>query len=80
MADVTATDDKLTLGFKFPFHYKRFTEEKILNLVNQSAKQMSGKPIAIECILLNDKPDEPKVKSNLKNINNIFGDVEVLES
>jgi DNA polymerase-3 subunit gamma/tau len=82
---------KLTLGFSFAFHQKRIADPKNRQIIADIVTQITGKKIAIECIL--DKEAKPlKVevltphlrpvapKEDLSNISNIFGGAELLES
>lgn len=81
-------DNELTLRFAFPFHQKRFNEDKNRSLISEIIKKQTGQAVFIVCLVDKslsaaqqpeakplEKPDDP-----LDNISNIFGSAEVLES
>lgn len=81
MAKVSIVKDKITLIFNFPFHYKRITESKNKDLLDQAIKDVLGKNAVLECKLESKtKTDEDQSRPDINAISNIFGDVEVLES
>lgn len=81
MAEVKITGTTLELYFKFPFHYKQVSNEKNLRLIVQKVKSDNGKIKEVK-LFIKEKAgkngEEPK--ETVKNISNIFGPSEVLES
>ncbi len=90
MAEASLNGDTLVLGFAFPFHKKKAEETKNKQVIVGTIKQLSGKELAIEYKLIEEKPKqaaaEPqkpapaKPADDITNISNIFGSAELLES
>jgi len=91
MAQPEFSDDgTLKLTFAFAFHQKRINEDSNRQKIAAIIKQLTGRPVTIEC--LHDKHAAPPAKAaaapafeepddpNLTAISNIFGDAELLES
>jgi len=80
----------ITLGFQFPFHMKRASEAKHLEVIHSTLKLISGKDYEIQFIkstigsakveIEEKKPkDEQKGSSDLSKIRDVFGDAELLD-
>ncbi|MDB5170727.1 MAG: polymerase subunit gamma/tau [Candidatus Saccharibacteria bacterium] len=92
MAQPTFTDDGLRLAFQFAFHQKRIGEAANRQILVNIITELTGAPIAIECIY--DKsavaphiaisagpvPAEIAPPADISAISNIFGGGELLES
>lgn len=78
MADVTQDNDTIELGFKFAFHYKQVNNPKNRQIFNEIMSKISkdSPKIVISHLGENKKPKN----DTLKNLSNIFGTHEVLES
>lgn len=77
-------NDTLTLSFNFAFHQKRINEPRNRQIINNYISTYTSQPIQIVAVL---SPEQKSVESNdkdgkvaLKNISNIFGGAEVLDS
>ena len=81
MAKCEITASKITLNFDFPFHYKRVMEPKNKSVLEETIHAVIGKKLELVCSL-NNKTEvkTPANQTDIKDISNIFGDVEVLES
>ncbi len=83
MANVEITDSTITLGFTFPFHYKRFSDNKNKQIILTILSELGVTDAHIECIVnARDKTAEkPELGAapSLESISNIFGSTEVLE-
>lgn len=89
MAQPTWEDTTLTLSFAFAFHQKRINDSKHREVIAQTIKDLSGQEVNIVCVLdPSAKPEMPVQEdmhsssdnSTVKNISNIFGGAELLES
>lgn len=78
----------ITLGFQFPFHMKRASETKHLEVITKTLKLISGKDYAIQFFKSTMEPSkvetkEPKTQqkgsSVLNKIRDVFGDAELLD-
>ena len=92
MATPHIDGDTLTLGLGFAFHQKRLNETKNKQVIAEIMEQITGRPIAITCIL--DQAASAPIKAaavtppvaatttsnTVSTISNIFGGAEVLES
>lgn len=73
MAIPALNGEELTLTFKYAFHQKRMQEAKHRKIISDVVEQLTGQPIAIECLYDKDatehKPlgldDQPEVITNL---------------
>ena len=77
--DTKIEGDKITLQFKFPFHYKKINTKENINIITDTAKKVSGKQFKVECLAADDIKKSKKT-DEIESINNIFGKTEVLES
>lgn len=89
MAQAEHSSSKLMLSFKFPFHFKQINQSKNRSLISLIIDELGHKDLQLEIRLIeNSGPAEKKItpppaKKNdsvIENINNIFGEGEVLES
>lgn len=81
MAETKHNEDTLELYFKFPFHYKQMNLEKNKLQVTGLAKAVNGQIGKIEIHLSESAGGTLSEKSApLKDISNIFGSAEVIES
>ncbi len=86
MAKCNVNKDTLELSFKFAFHQKQMTQPKNLAVMNKVAKDVSGGKYRVTVSEHQAKKDtKPKTTARAtdvkhKNISNIFGAGEVLES
>lgn len=87
MAEAEMKDNKLSLSFKFAFHFKQFNNPKNKSLLSVIFEELGHKGIELEVNLAAD--DKKAVKApkqnavsdpSVKSINNIFGSSEVIES
>lgn len=78
----------ITLGFQFPFHMKRASEARHLKVIHSTLKLIGGKDYEIQFIkstMSSVAANKPKLKteqkgsSNLKKIQEVFGDAELLD-
>lgn len=86
MAVPSFLDDRVTLTFNFPFHQKRLSDSKNMQIISDIIQQTTGKVIEINCVVdANIDPPahrstpKPKTNKNLETISNIFGSTEVIE-
>lgn len=88
MAEADVSNDKITLHFSFPFHYRRCNETRNKSRIAEIASNVSGRPIEVECILdegktkTKAKPGKQQEKPNsdtLESIKGVFGGGEVLD-
>jgi DNA polymerase III subunit gamma/tau len=84
MGEPSYADGTLTLSFKFVFHQKRVNESKNRKIIDDYIRQHTDAPIKLVAIIA---PTKSKAKTTntedktvLKNISNIFGSAEVLDS
>lgn len=78
----------LTLGFRFPFHQKRISDDKNRHIIMATIEHLTGQTLQLECIV--DETIEPPessmeakkdpADSTVDTISNIFGGAELLES
>ncbi len=88
MAQPALEDQKVTLGFEFPFHQKKLTESKNREIVAELLIAQLGHPVSIATVVNKAaKPAKiapavpvPPSPAVLDTISNIFGTAEVLES
>lgn len=85
MAQTELQTNKLSLSFKFPFHFKQVNQAKNKSLLTLIMDELGHKNLQIEILLTEDgKPvissKVPAKDKEITNINNIFGEGEVLES
>ena len=85
MAEPTFQDNKVILGFSFPFHQKRLSEAKNQQKVIDVIKEVYGDEVELDCVLKENQKsakheEKPVHKDSLESITNIFGSAEVLES
>lgn len=92
MARPSFDGDNLQLGFTFSFHQKRISDVKNKKIIMDIIEGVSGRTIAISCILLKpgDKPNLPPTAvagttnqttpPDMSQINSIFGGGELLDS
>lgn len=81
MAEATHNNSILTLGFKFPFHYKQVSQAKNKAILINILDGLGHPGIEIAINQLSAKTTEPvPTVDPLSTITNIFGDGEVLES
>lgn len=78
MAEVSEEEQKIDLKFKFAFHYKQINEPKNLQIFNELLHKLTKDPPKIVVSKL-ESENKPK-NDSLKNLSNIFGGHEVLES
>ena len=88
MADLRITKPlELSLGFQFPFHMKRASEARHLEVITKTLKLISGKDYAIQFVkrtMESPKPDkqkpvaEKKESAALNTIRDVFGEAELL--
>lgn len=88
MAEFRQTQpDELSLGFQFPFHMKRASEAKHLEVITKTLKLISGKDYAIQFVKrtmespkpVKQEPDKEKKESAaLNTIRDVFGEAELL--
>jgi DNA polymerase-3 subunit gamma/tau len=79
MSDTKIEGDRITLQFKFPFHYKKINTQENINIIADTAKKVTGKQFKVECLATGDTKKSKKT-NEIESINNIFGKTEVLES
>ena len=92
MAQPSLKANKLELSFEFAFHQKRIKDSKNYQVITDIYHELTDDNISIECIVdkntksqkhFINKP-EPASKTiespEIKNISNIFGSAELLES
>lgn len=86
MAEAEMKDNKLSLTFKFAFHFKQFNNPKNKSLLTVIVDELGHKNIEIDVNLSDNdkktsKPPKPSAnKESMESINNIFGSSEVIES
>lgn len=87
MAEASLKDDLLTLRFKFAFHNKQVSSSKNLSIIEKALSDAANKQIKVKTVQGHSKKNEettvntePVRKLEHKNISNIFGAGEVLES
>jgi DNA polymerase-3 subunit gamma/tau len=87
MATHQVDADSIILQFKFSFHQKQMSSEKNLSTIKKILSEFSDKPYKLTIKKLEgsaeDKPPKKPAKPAMddhKNISNIFGATEVLES
>ena len=86
MADVKITDDTITMTFKFDFHEKQLKQQKHSDPLKRIIKETLGDDYQIKTEIVKDskkttpKPKKPAKSSDVKNVSNIFGGAELLES
>jgi DNA polymerase-3 subunit gamma/tau len=87
MANHEVDADSIILQFKFSFHQKQMSSEKNLSTIKKILSEFSDKPYKLTIEKLegsaDDKPPKKSAKpatADHKNISNIFGATEVLES
>jgi DNA polymerase-3 subunit gamma/tau len=78
-------EDKITIGFQFPFHQKKMIETGNNEIVSQAIKDVIHKRLTIVCVVDDSIVSAPKEEdvqdeSPIDNISNIFGGAELLES
>ncbi len=80
----------ISLGFQFPFHIKRASEARHLEVIHSTLKLISGKDYEIQFIKSTMSPakaekeekkpeKEQKGSSDLSKIRDVFGDAELLD-
>lgn len=81
MAEPKYSGNVLELHFKFPFHYKQMSMERNLLQINDIVKSMDKSISGVKIELQkNNKATSKATEQPLKNISNIFGSAEVIES
>ena len=78
MAEVNLSNDVLKLDFKFPFHYKQVNESKNQKIFQEILESLNKKELKIVSEV--NKSEKKEQTDEFKNISNIFGSHEVLES
>ncbi|MFO0920444.1 MAG: DNA polymerase III subunit gamma/tau [Candidatus Saccharimonadales bacterium] len=78
MSTTSITDNNISMKFKFPFHQKKAATEENLKIITDTAKKLTGITYKIS-VDSNDTKTKPH-KDEVININNIFGETEMLES
>ncbi len=79
--------DKLIVQFGFGFHQKRLQEAKNHQLISEVIQQVVGRPLVLETIVVkglepptDELPKSVVADTTVNTLNNIFGNIEVLES
>lgn len=83
MAEANNDGTTLTLGFKFPFHYKQVNQAKNRSIITSIVEKLGHGKLEIVVNQLSNKSSAPEAapaSDPLSTITNIFGDGEVLES
>lgn len=89
MAQPELLNNKLSLSFKFPFHFKQVNQPKNKSMLTLIMDELGHKDLQLEIVLSENQPAGPKTETVTRpetgdkavaNINNIFGKGEVLES
>lgn len=82
MAKADIEPPKLILTLQFPFHLKRLSDTKNSDVLQKIVHNLDPKITSVAYVLADDKPEKKQSskKPDLKSINDIFGDSEVLES
>jgi len=89
MATPEFDNDIMKLSFNFKFHQRQLNEPKQKKLIQEILEEYYKKPIDVRILAKETKkksataensPKPPKVNQDLKNISNIFGNSEMLES
>ncbi len=77
----------LQISFEFPFHQRRITEAKNMQIILHTIHELSGETVEVECIVQKASHPQPKKTTKpkeentaLQTISNIFGDAEVVDS
>lgn len=78
IAEVKNNNDMLELSFKFAFHYKQINDPKNKQIFAEILSKITKNPPKI--VITHQNQKEKPVESSLKNLSNIFGGHEVLES
>ncbi len=78
MSTTSITDNNIFMKFKFPFHQKKAATEENLKIITDTAKMLTGVTYIIS-VDSSDTKTKPH-KDEVININNIFGETEMLES
>lgn len=85
MAQPRMEEQNLILGFRFAFHQKQINQKKTRSLISTIIHQQTGARPTITCVVV-DAIDTPVVAkkeapaTDIKNVSDIFGSAEVLES
>lgn len=91
MAEATVQSNTITLGFNFPFHYRRCNEPRNKQRIAEVASRIAGSDVAIECELQKtDTPkktkpqtarasEKPSSSATLDSITEVFGGGEILD-
>lgn len=89
MAKPALVESQLILEFSFPFHQKRLKEQKNQQILITIFKQQTGTVVTINPIIkkntesvpqsVTNKPKNPP-EEHIKNVSNIFGGAEIVES
>ncbi len=83
MAEPTFEPGSIQLGFKFPFHHKRVSEARYIDILNTIAQDVVGHPIRVSCTVIKTSassptqpsmPDSAPPKPDLAAITDVFGD------
>ncbi|MEX0881518.1 MAG: DNA polymerase III subunit gamma/tau [Candidatus Saccharimonadales bacterium] len=88
LAEPNLNDGTLILAFPFLLHMKKAQEARHMDLVARTITEISGSSPIIKCTLDRDLADRREASAegehptmlDIKNISNIFGSAEVLES
>lgn len=81
MAEAEMTDTTLTISFKFPFHYRQVNQAKNRSIITDIIEALGHKNLELVIVQVEKtKKSAASADASLTNINNIFGDSEVLES
>lgn len=78
MSTTSITNNNISMKFKFPFHQKKAATEENLKIIVDTAKKLTGITYIIS-VDSNNAKTKPH-KDEVININNIFGETEMLES
>jgi DNA polymerase-3 subunit gamma/tau len=83
MAEPEFTSGEIVLGFKFPFHHKRVSEARYIDILNKFARDVVGHNIRVSCKIIKSDtvstPQEP-TKANeapqpdLSALTDVFGE------
>jgi len=79
MAKSSLNDNKLTLTFKFAFHFKQLTDTKNLGVVSGVVKQVYGESTELSVTMEEKEKPATNIEESLDTVANIFGGHEVLE-
>lgn len=85
MAEPMFENNKLILVFQFAFHQKRISESRYKNIMQTTLKEITGENYELHSTLkpkleiTKPQVQQPQTSTNLKKLNEIFGEVEMLD-